>query len=174
MSIWPFSTITNPDAPKASYFGAALVAAIVPAWIISFILQLVLDPALLEEVNNAVIDESLPFPVTAFLIVVFAPIVETMFMVLIFWITRLLRFPVALQIATQVVIWAIAHGSQAFAWAFAPAWLFLIFSIVWVTQRKNSAGAAFWMTTLVHAANNAIPVTLLALQHYEILSEAAL
>ncbi len=172
--IWPFSTLTDPDAPKGSYLLAALVAAIVPAWIIGFILQAVLDPALLQEVNDAVLSDDMPFAVTALLIVVFAPVVETAIMVLIFGVTRFLRFPPWLQVITQVVIWAAAHGSQANAWTFAPAWLFLVFSIVWLTQRKNSAGAAFWMTTFVHAANNAVPVTLLALQTYGLIPEPSL
>ena len=174
MSVWPISTLTDSNASKGAYLFAALVAAIVPAQIIGIVLSQVLDPAQLEAVNEAVLTDEVPFPVLAFLLVVFAPVVETFFMVIIFWVTRLLRCPPWLQVAIQVVIWAIAHGSQAFAWAFAPAWLFFIFSIVYLTRRKNSFGEAFALTTLVHAGNNAIPTALLALQVYGVLPEAAL
>lgn len=158
MKIWPISTLTNPHAPGLSYFVTALLVAIVPASAIGIVLQLVLDPSALQAVEDAVLPEGIPFSVLFFGIVVFAPVVETLMMVVIFAVCRFFHLSVPAMILVQVVIWAALHGLQAYAWAFAPAWLFFVFSIVWLTQRQRSATRAFVFTSGVHATNNLIPM----------------
>lgn len=155
MRVWPFSTLMNPEAGTGTYLAAAWVACIVPAIAIGLMLEVFLPPDMLEAVNDAVIDDSIPLALQFALIIVAAPIIETLVMVVAFAIMQVLRVPLAVQVVLQAVGWGIAHGSIALAWGFAPTWLFFIFSIVYVTQRKRSGERAFWMTAAVHGLNNA-------------------
>jgi len=156
MSIWPISTLTNPKAGALPYLSTAWFAATIPAFVILAVVSAVLPPEMLEAVNEAVIDDSTPLALQIALIVVFAPVVETALMVAIFAVLSILRIPLLAQCVIQAILWGCFHGSFAFAWAFAPAWLFFIFSVVYVTRRKNSGSEAFWMTSAVHALNNGV------------------
>lgn len=158
MKIWPIGTLTDAEAPGGWYFLTALIVAILPAYAIGLALQVLLDPSALEAVEKAVLPEDVPFPVLFIGIVVFAPLVETLMMVGIFALCRWAGLSAPVMVAVQVVIWAALHGLQAWAWAFAPAWLFFVFSIVWLTQRQRSAARAYLFTSGVHATNNLLPM----------------
>lgn len=92
----------------------------------------------------------------AFLIVVFAPVVETLIMA--GAITVFLRFlgPTGAVLASAAG-WGIAHTFGAPAWGLVIWWPFLVFSTVYVTWRERSLGAALAVTMLVHAMQNAVP-----------------
>mgnify|MGYP006266069889 CR=1 FL=1 len=156
MHAWPVRILRDPDVPAATYLAAAWFAASVPALMITYLLTLVLPEDMLAAVDDAV----LPDPGTLWLelpvIVVAAPLLETLAMAGIFVGLAFLRVPAWGQVLAQAVIWGALHGSVALAWAFAPAWLFAIFAVVYLVQRRRSEARAFTMTAAVHALNNGL------------------
>ncbi len=166
MSFWPVSVLTDPVARLRRYVPAAWFCATVPALIIVALLENIVPREMLDRANEVVFDPSVPFPVLAFGIVLFAPLFETLIMAALFWVMRKMGVPAGWQIAVQTVGWGIAHGAQAAVWAFAPAWLFFVFSVIYLTQRQRSERRAILVTTLVHALNNALPVIIYGLGLY--------
>lgn len=96
-----------------------------------------------------------------FLLVVFAPVVETLIMgVALLILQRVAGFLPAVIISS--VGWGIAHSLQAAAWGLVIWWPFLIFSIVFLTWRRRSLALAFGMPMIVHGLQNLGPALLLA------------
>ena len=98
--------------------------------------------------------------VLLFLLVVFAPVVETIIMgTVLLVVERLAGFLPAVLLSS--VGWAIAHSLQAAAWGLVIWWPFLIFSITFLVWKRQSLAAAFGMPMLVHALQNFGPALLL-------------
>ncbi|GGY43329.1 hypothetical protein [Parvularcula lutaonensis] len=154
---WPVSVLTNPNARALPFIGTAWACATIPALIIVLALEQVVPAAWTDAANEAIIPENVPPAMLAFGFVVFAPIVETAFMAVLYAILGLFRLPVRVQIGVTILLAAIAHGAQAIMWAAGPAWIFFILAVVWFTKRQKSWGEAFAFTTIVHALNNAVP-----------------
>jgi len=102
---------------------------------------------------------------TVAVLVLFAPLVETLIMAAM--LELLLRFasPVAAVLASAAG-WGIAHSLAAPAWGLVIWWPFLIFSTLYVTWSRRSVLAALAIVFAVHALQNLGPALLL-------LSEAA-
>ena len=90
-------------------------------------------------------------PVVLFMLVVFAPFVETLIMGGV--ISLFLRFttPTA-AILLSAVGWGVAHSTQALGWGLVIWWPFLIFSTLYVVWRQRG----FWMAVGVVAATHAL------------------
>jgi hypothetical protein len=94
-----------------------------------------------------------------FLLVVFAPIVETLIMGAV--LLLLLRFvPATAAVLISAAGWGIAHSLAAPAWGLVIWWPFLIFSTLFVTWRSRSLLAALAVPATVHALHN-LPSALL-------------
>jgi hypothetical protein len=94
-----------------------------------------------------------------FLLVVFAPIVETLIMGAVLLV--LLRFvPATAAVLISAAGWGIAHSIAAPAWGLVIWWPFLVFSILFVTWRSRSLLAALAVPAIVHALHN-LPSALL-------------
>jgi membrane protease YdiL (CAAX protease family) len=131
------------------------------AWACAFFPSL-----LLSAVASQLLPGSTPkFPkvdpgVLLFLLVVFAPVVETLIMgVVLLILERIAGFLPALLISS--VGWGIAHSLQAPAWGLVIWWPFLIFSLTFLTWRRRSLVLAFVLPMLVHALQNLGPALLL-------------
>jgi hypothetical protein len=87
------------------------------------------------------------------LLVVFAPVVETLIMggVLLI-LLRLVRPPVAVLLSA--LGWGIAHSMGAPTWGLVIWWPFLIFSTLFVTWRSRGLLAAFAMPAIAHGLHN--------------------
>jgi membrane protease YdiL (CAAX protease family) len=95
-----------------------------------------------------------------FLLVVFAPVVETVIMgVVLLILDRIAGFLPAVLLSS--LGWGIAHSLQATAWGLVIWWPFLIFSITFLTWRRRSLAAAFGLPMLVHGLQNLGPALLL-------------
>jgi hypothetical protein len=94
------------------------------------------------------------------LVVLFAPVVETLIMGAVLLI--LLRFvPPTAAVLLSAAGWGIAHSAAAPAWGLVIWWPFVIFSIMFVTWRQRSLGAGFGMAAATHALHNLLPALLL-------------
>ena len=137
------------------------VRAILVGWLVTTI------PALLLSV---LVSSLLPqaagptFPVnglsTVVLLVIFAPLVETLIMAAAIEIL-LLVLPARFAIIASSVGWGIAHSFAAPAWGLVIWWPFLIFSTLYVTWRGQGRVNAMALVFAVHALNNLGPALLL-------------
>jgi membrane protease YdiL (CAAX protease family) len=97
---------------------------------------------------------------TITVLVLFAPLVETLVMAVV--LELLLRFvPPAAAILASSIGWGLAHSLAAPAWGLVIWWPFLIFSTLYVTWSRRSVLAALAIVFAVHALQNLGPALLL-------------
>jgi membrane protease YdiL (CAAX protease family) len=138
--------------------------AIIVGWLLSLVGSLVLA-ALVRLVAPDL--EGPQFPaldpaMMLFLLVVFAPVVETLIMAAALELLLRLRLPPAAAILLSTVGWALGHSSQAPAWGLAIWWPFLIFSTLFVVWRQRSYSAALGVPLAAHALQNLLPGLMVA------------
>jgi membrane protease YdiL (CAAX protease family) len=96
-----------------------------------------------------------------FLLVVFAPFVETLIMA--GFLSLLLRFmSPAAAILTSALGWGVAHSLQAIGWGLVIWWPFLIFSTLYVVWRQRGVWAGLGVAAATHALQNTGPALLVA------------
>ncbi len=103
----------------------------------------------------------LPAEVMIFMLVVFAPFIETLIMVAALELMLRLRVPPTAAIILSALGWGLAHSAQAPAWGLVIWWPFLIFSTLYVTWRKRGIWTAVGLVFAVHALQNLGPALLL-------------
>src|SRR5688572_24543527 len=137
--------------------------ALATAWATAFLPSLPLGAA----VSTLLPRSSLPvFPTVDwyvfFLIVVAAPLFETMIMGAALLLLRLALNPTQ-AVLVSAVGWGILHSTAAPAWGLVIWWPFLVFSTVFLTWRSRSLLAALGMAAATHALHNFLPALLLVL-----------
>ena len=95
-----------------------------------------------------------------FLMVVAAPLLETMIMGAALLLLRLFLTPTQ-AVLVSAVGWGIVHSTAAPAWGLVIWWPFLVFSTVFLTWRSRSVMAALGMAAATHALHNSAPALLL-------------
>jgi len=105
------------------------------------------------------------FPMTGltavFLLVVFAPVLETLIMA--GFLSLFLRFmPPAAAILLSAAGWGIAHSLEALGWGLVIWWPFLIFSTLFVVWRQRGFWAGVGIAATTHALQNLGPGLLVA------------
>ena len=137
--------------------------AVLTGWLLSIVGSLAL-----AAVSRMVAPE-LPapaFPMTGtvalFLLVVFAPVVETLIMAAVLELLLRLRVPAAVAILLSAVGWAVAHSLQALGWGLVIWWPFLIFSTLFVVWRQRGFWAGVGIAAATHALQNLGPGLLVA------------
>lgn len=102
--------------------------------------------------------------VALFMLVVFAPVVETFIMA--GFLTLFLRFmKPQYAIALSSIGWGVAHSLQALGWGLVIWWPFLIFSTLYVVWRQRGVMAGIAVVACTHAAQNLIPAMTVAYPH---------
>jgi membrane protease YdiL (CAAX protease family) len=158
-------TATRPTAlaflPGALFDPHRPLRYVLLAWACAFLPSL-----LLSVVASQILPESAPkFPkvdpgLLLFLLVVFAPVLETLIMgAVLLVLDRIAGFVPAVLLSS--LGWGIAHSLQAPAWGLVIWWPFLIFSITFLIWRRRSLGLAFGVPMLVHGLQNLGPALLL-------------
>jgi hypothetical protein len=95
-------------------------------------------------------------PIAFFMLVVFAPFVETLIMAGL--LSLFLRFlPPATSVLLSAVAWGVAHSSMALGWGLVIWWPFLIFSTLFVVWRQRSWWAGVAVVTATHFLQNLGP-----------------
>lgn len=127
------------------------------AWGLAFFPALALS-ALVGLIAGEAAQPDFPFGswTVFFLVVAYAPAVETLIMGTVLLILRRFVTPAA-AVLLSAAGWGAAHSLQAPAWGLVIWWPFLIFSTVFLVWRQRSAAAAFAMATLLHAMHNFLP-----------------
>ena len=135
------------------------LSSIVVGWVTAFVPSIVLAAAAATLMpSDAQPQIALDTPLALGLVIVFAPIVETLIMAV--GLTVLLTFlaPAAAVLASAVC-WGIAHSLIAPAWGLVVWWPFVVFSTLYVTWRSRSLLAALSIPAAVHALHNGVPAT---------------
>jgi membrane protease YdiL (CAAX protease family) len=101
-----------------------------------------------------------PGPVLVFLMVLFAPVVETLIMVPPLLILNRLFGP-SPAAALSAIGWAIAHSLQAPIWGFVIWWPFFVFSTIILVWRKKSLVTGMLIVMAIHGMQNAVPALVL-------------
>ncbi len=96
------------------------------------------------------------------MLVVGAPVIETMIMVLpLLLLNRLFGFGPAVLLSAAG--WGIAHSLAAWNWGLVVWWPFLIFSIALLVWRKRSLLLACLLVAAIHALQNGLGAALLVI-----------
>jgi len=100
-------------------------------------------------------------PIAFLLLILFAPLVETLIMAGV--LSLLARFLTpTLAVLASALLWGIAHSLQAAVWGLVIWWPFLIFSTLYMVWRERSVWAALGVVTATHALQNLGPALLIA------------
>ena len=153
--------------PPVSFLPQALreprrpLRALAVAWATAFVPTMALGAA----VTALVPKNALPvIPLTDgsifWLIVVLAPVLETLLMGAALVLLRLVFSP-TWSVLISAVGWGIAHSAAAPAWGLVIWWPFLVFSTMFLTWRSRSLLAALAMAAACHALHNLLPALLL-------------
>ncbi|MDQ3077560.1 MAG: CPBP family glutamic-type intramembrane protease [Pseudomonadota bacterium] len=95
------------------------------------------------------------------LLVVFAPLVETLIMAAI--LALLTRFlPATAAILVSALLWGIAHSLQAPVWGLIIWWPFVIFSTLYVVWRQRGVWAGIGVAATAHALQNLGPALIVS------------
>jgi len=135
--------------------------SVLVGWLTAFLPSLLLGAVVTHFLPQAAQPQ---LPVTnwmgVFLMVVFAPVTETLIMAGVLAI--LLRFvSPTIAVVLSSLGWGIAHSMAAPAWGLVIWWPFFIFSTLYVTWRQRSLAAAIIAPASAHALQNLLPALLL-------------
>jgi hypothetical protein len=95
-------------------------------------------------------------PVAFAMLVLFAPLVETLIMAAVLSLLARFLSPTRAVLASAL-LWGIAHSLQATVWGFVVWWPFLIFSTLYMVWRQRGTGAAIGVAATTHAVQNLVP-----------------
>lgn len=96
-----------------------------------------------------------------FLLVLFAPLVETLIMGGVLSLLLRVTTP-AIAIVLSAIGWGVAHSSEALGWGLVIWWPFLIFSTLFVVWRQRGFWVAVGIVTATHALQNVGPAYMVA------------
>ena len=147
--------------PKALLEPRRPLRALAVAWLVAFVPTLALGAAVTALMPNSAFPKfPLADPDLFWLIVVAAPVLETLIMGAALVLLRLLLSPTA-AVLVSAVGWGIAHSTAAPAWGLVIWWPFVLFSTIFLTWRSRSLVAAIAMAATAHALHNLLPALLL-------------
>jgi membrane protease YdiL (CAAX protease family) len=140
------------DGPKFLYVLRLWLLALLPSLMLSGIVSLLVPDA---EPPALVTEGSIPL----LLIIVVAPLIETLIMAAILLGLRKVVGPTPAVVASAI-LWAAAHSLSAPVWGLIVWWPFLIFSAAFLTWRERGLLTAIGIVTAAHAMQNATGILL--------------
>lgn len=103
------------------------------------------------------IKNSLGANLNLFIIVLFAPFIETLLMSPILWALSFLTKQNLIRAFLSALVWAVLHAQVAAVWGAVIVWPFFIFSCSFIAWRQKSWFHAVALTFSIHALQNSIP-----------------
>jgi membrane protease YdiL (CAAX protease family) len=139
---------------------------ILKGWLLTLLPSLVLA-VLMGMIFTALVGEpqTPSFPkarpsILVFLLVVFAPVVETLAMVPPLLLLNRMLGP-SFAAVLSAVGWAVLHSLKAPSWGFVIWWPFFVFSAIILAWRKQSLLTGMLIVMAIHGMQNAVPALLL-------------
>jgi membrane protease YdiL (CAAX protease family) len=143
------------DGARLPYALKAWVLALLPSLALSFALFIISPEAERPEFAASGL-------MLAFLLVVFAPVVETLLMTPPLLLLARLLGPGPAVVASAIG-WGVLHSLAAPVWGLIVWWSFLILSIALLNWRSKGLVRAMLTVTAIHALQNSVPAALLML-----------
>lgn len=143
------------NQPPVRYLGRALCLDIPITLVLAVLVGLTLP-------DDGPDFTSIPITMMLPVMCILAPLLETVLMVVIFTLLRLVTRRMAYLAILSTLIWMALHSIGAPAHGLGVAWTFLILSICYLRWETHSLGHAFWMTAALHALHN-LPFAVLLL-----------
>ena len=149
--------IGNTEQPKLGYVLKGWLLTLFPSLALAAVMSIVFT-TFAGESKGPEFGE--PGPALVFLMVLFAPAVETLIMVPpLLILNRLLGATPAVVLSATG--WGVAHSLQAPIWGFVIWWPFFVFSTVILAWRSKSLVAGMLIVMAIHGLQNAVPALLL-------------
>ena len=153
---WIPAFLFRTDPVPARYVAKAWALMIAPSLVLSFVVGNLLPQAGQPDFNVEAVGPG----TTALLLVLFAPVVETLILLpIVLFLQRL--FGAGPAAVGAAILWGIAHSLQASAWGLIVWWPFLVMSIALMTWRERGLWRAVGLVMIVHALQNAFGAVLL-------------
>ena len=144
------------DPLAARYIGRAWLLSLIPSVFLSMLVGSLLPQA--EQPNL-----SADTPVSVLLLVVGAPVIETLILVPpLLLLTRFLGPGPA--VVANAALWGAVHSLSAPAWGLVTWWPFLAMSIAFLTWRHTGLLRAMLIVAAIHALQNSVGAALLLLR----------
>jgi hypothetical protein len=134
--------------------------AAVPSIILAYVVVAILK-VLSIDTAGLIPDLSLDSPSFVLVLIVVAPLVETVVVIVALKVIRILVKSPTLSSSISGVGWGIAHGLQAPLWFFGTFWSFFVFSRAYLTWRNIGRSRGFGAACLPHAIQNTVVYTLI-------------
>lgn len=96
-----------------------------------------------------------------FMVVIFAPFLETAIMAGVIEVLRRFLSPWA-TVAVSAAGWGAAHSAMAPAWGLVIWWPFTIFSLAYLVWRERAWWQGYLVAATIHALQNAVPAVSMA------------
>ena len=108
------------------------------------------------------LDLDFPFLTIVFLVVIVAPVIETLiFQAFPVWIARLCKARFSVQVAASVIPFFLVHAVEGIATGIAAGLIGgYYFAFTYVHWREQRRWTAYWTTAVSHAIHNAIAISL--------------
>jgi membrane protease YdiL (CAAX protease family) len=134
---------------------------ILKAWLLALLPSLVLAQLISSVLPDSQLPDLPPIDLLGFLaLVVFAPMVETLLMVLPLLLLQRLFGP-GPAVLLSAVGWGIVHSLAAPMWGLVVWWPLLVMSIALLTWRERGIWVAMAVVVAIHALQNGFAATLL-------------
>jgi membrane protease YdiL (CAAX protease family) len=144
------------DPVAARYIGRAWLLSLIPSILLSILVASLLPQA--EQPNL-----SADTPVSLLLLVVGAPVLETL--ILVPPLLLLARFlGPGPAVVVNALLWGAVHSLSAPAWGLVTWWPFLVMSIALLTWRHAGLVRAMLIVIAIHALQNSVGAALLLLR----------
>ena len=140
------------EGSKSLYVVRLWLLALLPSLMLSGIVSLLVPDA---EPPALVTEGSIPL----LLIIVVAPLIETLIMAAILLGLRRIVGPTPAVLASAL-LWAAAHSLSAPVWGLIVWWPFLVFSAAFLAWRDRSLLTPIGIVTMAHAMQNATGILL--------------
>jgi hypothetical protein len=150
--------IADTQQPKVLYVLKGWLLTLLPSLVLAALVGIVFT-ALFGEPKEPEFPK-VGAPLLIFLLVVFAPVLETLVMVPPLLILNRLFGP-APAAALSALGWAIAHSMKAPIWGFVIWWPFFVFSAIILAWRRKGLMTGMLIVMAIHGMQNAVPALML-------------
>jgi hypothetical protein len=140
------------DQPKLAYIFKAWLLALLPSLALVGLVAAATD-------GPAGPEFALPGRLFVLLVVIVAPLLDTLLMIPPLWLLNRIGGP-AFAAAGSALLWAGFHSLAAPLWGLVVWWPFLILSIAFLTWWKRGTASAILVVTSIHALQNAVAAAL--------------
>jgi hypothetical protein len=146
-----FDWLFNTDGRPVLYVLKVWPVHTIPSFLIAIVSYYVAWLAGYELSGPKLFKESTSLAARLYRLGIFAPLVETMLMGLIFWVLKWFIHKKLALVLSSALIWASLHSLAHPTWGPGVFWGFIVLSSAFLAWSEKSPKLAFWVTFALHA-----------------------